>query len=191
MEAESNLGGKIQAAQSSLFLRRKPLPLPDPLLEGLTAFRPLVAAPSWRKLLTLLTGTRLAQGRRRGAGALRHRGTDQAANFSPFQQGLKRARGSPLAVSRQRLLLIVEPFVPCQPERVGSGSVTKRWRGGGGARSSLRGHSRARALARRNQSVRRPGLRWLVMAGVVPLPPSKPRWAWPGLCVPSHDPRGA
>jgi hypothetical protein len=40
------------------------MPLPDPTREVLTVFRPLFTAPTWRKLMTLLTGTRLSQGRR-------------------------------------------------------------------------------------------------------------------------------
>jgi hypothetical protein len=40
------------------------MPLPDPIIEVLTTFRPLFTAPTWRKLMTLLTGTLLAQGRR-------------------------------------------------------------------------------------------------------------------------------
>jgi len=88
------------------------MPLPDPIIEVLTVFRPLFTAPTWRKLMTLLTGTLLAQGRRTVAAALRARGNAQASNWSLFHQVLNRARWSPLAVSRQLLLLIVETFVP-------------------------------------------------------------------------------
>ncbi len=88
------------------------MPLPDPIIEVLTVFRPLFTAPTWRKLMTLLTGTLLAQGRRTVAAALRASGNDQATNWSSFHQVLNRARWSPLAVSRQLLLLIVETFVP-------------------------------------------------------------------------------
>ena len=88
------------------------MPFPDPIIEVLTVFRPLFTAPTWRKLMTLLTGTLLAQGRRTVAAALRASGNDQATNWSTFHQVLNRARWSPLAVSRQLLLLIVETFVP-------------------------------------------------------------------------------
>src|SRR5215831_3966013 len=88
------------------------MPLPDSIIEVLTAFRPLFTAPTWRKLMTLLTGTLLAQGRRTVTAALRASGNAQAANWSCFHQVLNRARWSPLAVSRQLLLLIVETFVP-------------------------------------------------------------------------------
>src|SRR6266849_1874379 len=88
------------------------MPLPDPIIEVLAVFRPLFTAPTWRKLMTLLTGTLLAQGRRTVAAALRASGNDQATNWSLFPHVLTRARWSPLAVSRQLLLLIVETSVP-------------------------------------------------------------------------------
>jgi DDE superfamily endonuclease len=88
------------------------MPFPDPIREVLTVFRPVFTAPTWRKLLTLLTGTRLSQGRRTVAAALRASGLDQATNWSSFHQVLNRARWSPLVVSRQVLLLLVETCVP-------------------------------------------------------------------------------
>src|SRR5947209_4469370 len=93
------------------------MPLPDPIIEVLTVFRPLFTAPTWRKLMTLLTGTLLVQGRRTVAGALRASGNSTAGNWSSFHQVLNRARWSPLAVSRQLLLLIVATFVPAGESR--------------------------------------------------------------------------
>jgi hypothetical protein len=61
------------------------MPLPGPIREVLTAFRPLFTAPTWRKLMTLLTGRLLAQGRRTVAAALRHTGNDMAGNWSSFR----------------------------------------------------------------------------------------------------------
>ena len=63
------------------------MPFPDPIIEVLTVFRPLFTAPTWRKLMTLLTGTLLAQGRRTVAAALRASGNDQATNWSSFPSG--------------------------------------------------------------------------------------------------------
>ena len=87
------------------------MPLPAPIIEVLAVFRPLFTAPTWRKLMTLLTGTLLAQGHQTVTAALRASGNEQAGNWSLFHQVLNRARWSPLAVSRQLLLLIVETFV--------------------------------------------------------------------------------
>lgn len=49
------------------------MPLPDSIIEVLVVFRPLFTTPTWRKLMTSLTGTLLAKGRRTVAAALRHR----------------------------------------------------------------------------------------------------------------------
>ena len=87
------------------------MPLPQDILAVVAPFRPLFTAPTWRKLMILLTGTLLAHGRRTVAAALRHSGNERETNFSTFHQVLNRARWSPLAVSRQLLTIIVETFV--------------------------------------------------------------------------------
>src|SRR5438876_4629548 len=86
--------GKIEADQSYISLRRMFMPLPDPIIGVLTVFRPLFTAPTWRGLMTLLTGTRLTQGRRTVTAALRSKGLDKAGNWSTFHQVLNRARWS-------------------------------------------------------------------------------------------------
>ncbi len=157
------------------------MPLADPIIEVLAAFRPLFTAPTWRKLMILLTGTLLAHGRRTVAAALRHSGNERETNFSTFHQVLNRARWSPLAVSRQLLTIIVETFVQAGGtlELVIDETLERRW----GPKISKRGHYRDSALSSRKRSVSSPGLRWIVMAVVVTLPWTKHRWALPFLCV--------
>src|SRR5512135_947924 len=157
------------------------MPLPDPIREVLAVFRPLFTAPTWRKLMTLLAGTLLAQGRRTVAAALRSSGNAQALNWSLFHQVLNRARWSPLAMSRQLLLLIVETFVPAgaSVDLVIDETLERRW----GAKISKRRHYRDSALSSRKRSVSSPGLRWIVMAVVVTLPWTQQQWALPFLCV--------
>src|SRR5579862_1629211 len=157
------------------------MPLPDPIIEVLTIFRPCFTAPTWRKLMLLLTGTLLARGRRTVTAALRHTGYERVANWSRFHQVLNRARWSPLAVSRQLLLLIVETFVPAGAcvDLVIDETLERRW----GSKISKRGHYRDSALSSRERSVSSPGLRWIVMAVVVTVPWTKQRWALPFLCV--------
>src|SRR5260370_5964933 len=157
------------------------MPIPDPIIEVLMTFRPLFTAPTWRKLMTLLTGALLTQGRGTVAAVLRVSGNDQATNWSSFHQVLNRARWSPLAVSRQLLLLIVETFVPAEAsvDLVIDETLERRW----GSKISKRGHYRDSALSSRERSVSSPGLRWIVMAVVVMLPWTKQRWALPFLCV--------
>lgn len=157
------------------------MPLPDPILEVLIVFRPLFTAPTWKKLMTLLIGMLLAHGRRTVATALRASGNAQANNWSLFHQVLNRARWSPLAVSRQLLLLIIETFVPAGAcvDLVIDETLERRW----GSQISKRGHYRDSALSSKKRSVSSPGLRWIVMAVVVTLPWTKQRWALPFLCV--------
>lgn len=157
------------------------MPLPDPMREVLLAFRPLFTAPTWRKLMILLSGTLLAQGRRTVAAALRASGHAQEPNWSLFHQVLNRARWSPLAVSRQLLVLIVETFVPAGVcvDLVIDETLERRW----GSKISKRGHYRDSLLSSKERSVSSPGLRWIVMAVVVSLPWTKQRWALPFLCI--------
>jgi DDE superfamily endonuclease len=157
------------------------MPFPDPLREVLTVFRPLFTAPTWRKLMTLLTGTLLARGRRTIAAALRASGKSMAGNWSLFHQVLKRARWSPLVVSRHLLLLLVQTFVPAGAcvELVIDETLERSF----GSKSSLRGHSRDSALSSRERSVSSPGLRWIVMAVVGTVPWTKLGFALPFLCV--------
>src|SRR5690242_12303449 len=121
------------------------MPIPDPIIEVLAVFRPLFTAPTWRKLMTLLTGTLLARGRRTVAAALRASGNDQLTNWSSFHQVLNRAQWSPLAVSRQLLVLIVETFVPtgASVDLVIYETLERRW----GSKISKRGHYRDSALS--------------------------------------------
>jgi hypothetical protein len=162
------------------------MPLPDPIIEVLMSFRPLFTAPTWRKLMILLTGTLLAQGRRTVAAALRYADHSMAGNWSNFHQVLNRARWSPLAVSRQLLLLIVATFVPAgeSVDLVIDETLERRW----GSKIRKRGHYRDSALSSRKQSVSSPGLRWIVMAVVVTLPWTKQRWALPFFCVLTTSP---
>src|SRR5215467_7132832 len=157
------------------------MPLPDPIIEVLTVFRPLFTAPTWRNLMILLTGTLLARGRRTVAAALRASGNQQGPNWILFHQVLNRARWSPLAVSRQLLLLIVETFVPAGAcvDLVIDETLERRW----GSQIRKRGHYRDSALSSKERSVSSPGLRWIVMAVVVTVPWTKQRWALPFLCV--------
>jgi hypothetical protein len=84
------------------------MPLPDPIIEVLAVFRPLFTAPTWRKLMMLLTGTLLAHGRRTVAAALRASGNAMAANWSSCASGAQSSAvvslsgESPVAPSHRR-----------------------------------------------------------------------------------------
>jgi len=76
---------------------------------------------------------------------LRHSGNAQAANFSSFHQALNRTQWSPLALSRQLLLMIVETFVPASAsvDLVIDETLERRW----GSKISKRDHYRDSALS--------------------------------------------
>lgn len=157
------------------------MPLPEVILTVVAPFRPLFTAPTWRKLMTLLTGTLLAHGRRTVCSALRLSGEQSASNWSLYHQVLNRARWSPLAASRCLLLLIVETLLPkdAPVEIAIDETLERRW----GPKIHKRGHYRDSLLSSRKHSVSSSGLRWIVMAVVVPLPWTKQPWALPFLIV--------
>lgn len=73
------------------------MPLPEAIIAVVAPFRPLFPAPTWRKLMTLLTGTLLAHGRRTMCSALRFSGEQSNENWSQYHQVLNRARHWPQA----------------------------------------------------------------------------------------------
>lgn len=135
----------------------------------------------------VVTGTLLAQGRRTVASALRASGNSAEATFRTFHQVLNRARWSPLAVSRQLLLLLVETLVPAgaRVDLVIDETLERRW----GSEIRKTGPDRDRALSSRKRAVRSPGLRWMIVAVVGTLPWTKQRWAFPlvGVLTPPPE----
>jgi hypothetical protein len=118
--------------------------------------------------MTVLTGTLRARGRRTVAAALRASGNAQARDWSLVHQVLTRARWSPLAVSRQLLVRIVETVVPAGAcvDLVIDDTLERRW----GSTIRTRGQDRDRARSSTTRSVRSPGVRWIVMAVVITVP---------------------
>jgi hypothetical protein len=85
--------------------------LPEPIRTLLSHFQFAFTAPTWQKMLTLLTGTLLARGRRTVTIALRQMGLEEIPHFSTDHPRLNRARWSPMQLSRCLLGLLVETFV--------------------------------------------------------------------------------
>ena len=61
--------------------------LKSPIRAVLAHFEPLFTAPTWRKVVMLLVGTRLSRGRRTVTAALRQVGQQSNTHFSNFHQG--------------------------------------------------------------------------------------------------------
>lgn len=138
------------------------MPLPEAIIAVVAPFRPLFTAPTWKKLMILLTGTLLAHGRRTVCSALRFSGQQMNENWSTYHQVLNRARWSPLAASQCMLLLIVETLVARGAciDIVSDETLQRRW----GPQINKRGHYRESALSSRKRAVSSSGLRWIVMA---------------------------
>lgn len=162
------------------------MPLPETILTVVAPFRPLFTAPTWRKLMILLTGTLLAHGRRTVCSALRFSGEQHTENWSLYHQVLNRARWSPLAASRCLLQLILSTFVPADaPIEISiDETLERRW----GAQIRKRGHYRDSHLSSKERCVSSPGLRWIVMAVVVTPSFCKQPWALPFLVVLTTSP---
>ena len=157
------------------------MPTPEAIIAVVAPFRPLFTAPTWRKLMTLLTGTLLAHGRRTVCSALRFSGEQMNENWSQYHHVLNRARWSPLAASQCLLLLIVEMLVAKgAPIEIVIDETLERRRG---PMIRKRGHYRDSALSSRKRAVSSSGLRWIVMAIVVTPAWTKQPWALPFLVV--------
>lgn len=162
------------------------MPLPETIIAVVAPFRPLFTAPTWRKLMTLLTGTLLAHGRRTVCSALRFSGEQMNENWSQYHHVLNRARWSPLAASRCLLLLMVDTVLTAHDpiQIVIDETLERRW----GPMIKKRGNYRDHALSSRTRSVSSPGLRWIVMGLIFTPSWSTVPWALPFLVVLSTTP---
>src|SRR6266566_9745341 len=157
---------------------------PSPIITVLAHFQTLFTAPTWKKVVILLVGTLLAQGRRTVTAALRQMGLEMDTHFSGFHQVLNRARWSPLAVSRRLVQVLVSTFVQAggTVEIVMDETLERRW----GRKISKRGHWRDSLRSSKERSVSTSGLRWVTMALVVTLPWTKRHWALPDFACAEH-----
>ena len=161
------------------------MPHSDPIIEVLAVFRPLFTAPTWRKLMTLLTGNPIGAGAPHGRSCLagqRQRPGDQLEPLSPGAQPSPLVAGSgesPTSASHCRDLCTSRS----QRDLVIDETLERRW----GSKISKRGHYRDSALSSRERSVSSPGLRWIVMAVVVTLPWTRTEMGVAVFVCPRHD----
>jgi DDE superfamily endonuclease len=154
------------------------LPLPEPILSVLDAFRPEFRRPTWPRALTLLAGTLLARGRRTVAAALRAAGHGDDPGFRRYHEVLSRAAWSPLRLARRLLGLLVAAFAPAGGlTLVVDETLERRW----GRKITKRSHHRDPVASSRGQPVVASGLRWVVAAVVVAVPWARRPWALPFL----------
>lgn len=163
------------------------MPLPAEISAVLNVFQSLFTEPTWRKVQVLLVGTLLAQGRRTVSAALRQMGHSEDEHYSLYHQVLNRARWSRMAAARRLMRLVVRTFGRLDgPLRlVIDETLERRW----GRKIRWRGHYRDPLASSREQSVSSSGLRWLVLAVVVPLPWTDKAWALTVWTVPAPGPK--
>lgn len=161
--------------------------LPAEIIALVEAFRPAFTQPTYQKVLVLLLGTVLAQGRRTVTAALRMMGYEQQGDWSKYHQVLNRNRWDGLLLSRILLQQIVKYAVA-----VGSivyltvdETLERRW----GPQIRKRGHWRDSLASSRKLNVSSSGIRWLVFAVAVQLPWTPYTCALPFLCLPLTTPK--
>lgn len=155
--------------------------LPPAIIAVLAHFQPAFSRPTFTKVRVLVMGALLTRGRHTVAAALRHMGLHATPHWSKYHHVLNRAPWSALLVSRILLKLVLATFVPAggTVDLVIDETLERRW----GPKITKRCHWRDSRLSSRQMNVTTSGLRWVVMAVVVPLPWTSRRWALPFLSV--------
>jgi DDE superfamily endonuclease len=154
--------------------------VPPALVDWMSAFRDLLTAPVWNRVLVLVAGAVLATGKRTVSQALRVMGLEAEPDFARYHAVLNRARWSSRLMARRLLVMILDRFLP-EGEVVLSidDTIERRW----GAKITARGIYRDPVRSSHGHFVKASGLRWLSLMAVVPVPWTMRRWALPFLTV--------
>jgi hypothetical protein len=160
--------------------------LSDPLMSVLCEFEAAFPQATWRKLQVLISGTRLARGRRTVAAALRPMGVCDASHFSRSHHVLHRARWSALTWSRRLLSRLVRAFgvVGGELTCVIDATVERRW----GRRLTWRGHDRDALASSRQRAGAVSGMRRIVLTLIITPPWTQRPWALPVMSTPAPTP---
>jgi hypothetical protein len=157
------------------------------IIQLLSIFAIAFTAPTFAKVLVLMSGTILAPGRRTVTAALRAMGLADDNRFGKYHRVLNRDRWSPWVVSKILLGLLVRVFVP-------EGSVLliavdehleRRW----GRKIKYKGVFRDPIRSTIKRVSYAVGIRWIVLALVVWTPWSERQWALPFLVFPALSPK--
>ena len=163
-----------------------PTPSTD-IIHLLSMFSIAFTKPTYKNGLILVYGTILAPGRRTIAAALRAMGLSQESHFTNYHRVLNRATWSTWLVSRLLLKLIIKQCLdPQAPIWLLIDDTLERRRGD---RIKYKGWFRDPVRSTRSFVVRALGIRWVVLAVLVPVPWSQRRWALPFMSVPSLSPK--
>ena len=157
------------------------------IIHVLSMFSIAFTKPTYEKAKVLVMGTILAPGRRTVAAALRAVGLDQEKHFTNYHRVLNRDTWSPLVLSRLLLQLIVQQCVPAgEAIWLLIDDTLERRRGD---QIKYKGWFRDPVRSTKRFVVRTLGIRWVVLAILVPVPWSQRRWALPFMSVPALSPK--
>jgi len=152
--------------------------LPPEILAILANFAPLFSQRVWPHAHTLLLGALLVNGRRTVASALRIMGLAQEPHFTNYHRVLNRVAWSALAAARILLGLIVALLPLDAPVILAVDDTIERR---GGRCISAKGCYRDPVRSSQKHTVFCFGLKWVVMAVLIPVPWSERVWALPFL----------
>lgn len=156
------------------------------IIHLLQTFAPAFTTPTFANALVLLYGTILTVGPRTVTAALRAVGLAHTGHFTTYHRVLNRARWSPLLLSKLLVGLLVATFLPPDAPLVLLVDETLERRRG--RRIAWKGYFRDPVRSTASQAVTSPGIRWLCVALLVPVPWSSRPWALPFLTVPALAP---
>lgn len=164
------------------------MPTPSPeIIQLLSVFAIAFTAPTWKKALVLLFGTILTPGRRTVTAALRAMGLADEERFEKYHRVLNRDRWSPWVISQILLSLIIQLCLPAgAPLLLVVDETLERRRG---PRIKYKGWFRDPVRSTANKVVKALGIRWIVLAIVVPVPWSERGWALPFMTIPALSPK--
>ena len=154
--------------------------LPTEILTILAHFAPLFSQRVWPHAHTLLLGALLVNRRRTVASALRIMGLAQEPHFTNSHRVLNRAAWSARTAARILLGLIVATIPLDAPIILAADDTIERRNG---SCISAKGCYRDPVRSSRKHTILGFGLKWVVMAVLIPVPWSERIWALPFLTV--------
>lgn len=155
--------------------------MPPEFLSTISSFSSHFTKPSWRNGIILLTGAILCPGSRTVCNCLRVLGLT-GGGYHKYHRWLSRGRWSALRLSGSLFKLLVSFFFAETHSIVIAmdETIERRW----GSKISKRGIYRDAVRSSRKHKVMVNGLRWLVLAVIVPLPWLNGKsWALPFLSI--------
>jgi len=159
------------------------LTLPAEIMDIIGAFAPVFSERIWDWAQVMVIGAILAPGKRTVSAVLRVMGLGQEKQYQNYHRVLNRATWSSQEMSRILLMLLVAAFVPGGwPVVVGADETLERRRG---RKITLLGFFRDGVRSSHKHKVISPGLRWVSLMVLVPVPWSSRVWALPFMTVPA------